>query len=263
MDQPETFRKLLFDGIAETYDRIRPIYPDSMVNDLIESTGISEESRILEIGSGTGQLTGLLARRGLNVTALEMGRNLAYILKKKLEGYPGIRVINQNFESYSAESGSFDLVVAATSFHWLDRGTRIKKIGELLDRKGKLAIFETHNVKGGTEKFFEDSQKCYKRWDPGTIDDYHLPSVQDIRTKKWEEEVSGAFRTLFSGTYEMEKEYDSRSYADLLKSYSDILAMDQENRDGIIQCMGNLIESGYGGKISKKYLMELYVAEKV
>lgn len=56
-------KKSIFDGVADLYDLTRPEYPSPLIDDLIECSGLNTESRILEIGSGTGILTKALAFR--------------------------------------------------------------------------------------------------------------------------------------------------------------------------------------------------------
>ena len=62
--------------------------------------------------------------------------------------------------------------------------------------------------------------------------------------------------------YEKTENYDSETYVDLLTTYSDILAMAPNNRESLLECIRNLMDSVYGGRITKKYLMELYLARK-
>ena len=78
--------RTLFDGVAERYDAARPRYPRVVVDDLVALAGLESGSRVLEIGCGTGQLTVDLARRGLDVTAVEIGPALA-VARRNLAPY--------------------------------------------------------------------------------------------------------------------------------------------------------------------------------
>ena len=84
--------RTLFDGVAERYDAARPRYPRVVVDDLVALAGLESGSRVLEIGCGTGQLTVDLARRGLDVTAVELGPALAEVARRNLAPYPHARV---------------------------------------------------------------------------------------------------------------------------------------------------------------------------
>ena len=65
-------RRESFDEVAELYDKARPGYPQRLVDDLVASTGLDKGRRVLEIGSGTGQLTVSLAERGVSLVAVAL-----------------------------------------------------------------------------------------------------------------------------------------------------------------------------------------------
>jgi ubiquinone/menaquinone biosynthesis C-methylase UbiE len=46
-----------FDEDAELYDRARPGYPTELIDDLFSLADLSPDSRILEIGAGTGKIS--------------------------------------------------------------------------------------------------------------------------------------------------------------------------------------------------------------
>jgi 16S rRNA (adenine1518-N6/adenine1519-N6)-dimethyltransferase len=58
---------------------------------IVEAMGLNPEDRVLEIGSGRGALTGLLAKSCALVVALEKDRDLCLELKEKL---PRAAVVN-------------------------------------------------------------------------------------------------------------------------------------------------------------------------
>jgi len=66
-----------FDRAAEDYQRTRPVCPPQLFDDLVRLAGLEAGDRVIEIGCGTGQATVPLAGRGLAVTAVELGPELA------------------------------------------------------------------------------------------------------------------------------------------------------------------------------------------
>ena len=90
-------RRESFDEVAELYDRARPGYPQRLIDDLVALTDLDKRCRVLEIGSGTGQLTVPLAERGLSVVAVELGSSLAEIARRKLAPFEHAEVVVADF----------------------------------------------------------------------------------------------------------------------------------------------------------------------
>lgn len=85
---------------------------------------------MLEIGCGTGQLTRELAGRTLNLTAIDIGAAMVETARRNVAD-PMARFQTSSFEDF-ADSGSFDLIVSTTAFHWVDPGIGLAKAARLL-----------------------------------------------------------------------------------------------------------------------------------
>lgn len=130
-----------FDTVAELYDEIRPSYPQVVIDWILEITKISKQDSILEIGPGTGQATGEFARRGFSIHCIEIGKNLAALLKKNIEKY-NVTVDVSSFEKWRPpDSFKTSLIYSATAFHWVDKNIKYKKCYHLLDSDGYLVVF--------------------------------------------------------------------------------------------------------------------------
>jgi 16S rRNA A1518/A1519 N6-dimethyltransferase RsmA/KsgA/DIM1 with predicted DNA glycosylase/AP lyase activity len=103
-----------FDTAAELYERARPSYPDELFDDLVELAGLKARSRVVEIGCGTGKATLPLAGRGLRIVCVELGTSLAAIAQRKLALFPGVQIVNADFETWRPERADYDAVVAFT-----------------------------------------------------------------------------------------------------------------------------------------------------
>ena len=78
----------VFDEDPELYDRARPRYPPQVFAELAALAGLERGSPVLELGCGTGQATIPLAERGCRIVALELGRGMAALARKKLGAFP-------------------------------------------------------------------------------------------------------------------------------------------------------------------------------
>jgi SAM-dependent methyltransferase len=249
-----------FDDAPELYDRVRPGYPPELFDDLERLAGLRAGSRVLELGPGTGQATAGLARRGYEVTAVEAGAGLAQVARRRLAAFGRVRVVHAAFEAWPLPSRAFDAVVAATSFHWLDPAVRVAKAADALCPGGALAVISTHHVAGGDLEFFAHVQRCYERWMPGTPLGLRLGGAEEVPTGREELERSGRFREVVVRRYERELTYTTREYLDLLSSYSGHRALDPPERRRLLDCIADLIDARFGGRIAKRYLTELALA---
>ena len=252
-----------FDGAAELYARVRPGYPAALFDDLAELTGIGPGARVLEIGPGTGQATLPLARRGCQVVAVELGAGLAAVARRNLSGFPSVEVITAAFEEWPLPKQPFDLVLAATAFHWIDPAVRVDKVADALRPGGSLATVTTHHIAGGDESFFAQVQDCYVRWDPDTPIASSLKPAVDIPSSHYELDRSARFRPGVLRRYEWERSYTTASYRELLLTYSGHRALEPNAQSNLLSCITQLIDTGYGGQIAKRYLTELRVARTV
>ena len=247
-----------FDQDAELYDRARPGYPRELVDALAEAAGIGPGSRVLEIGPGTGQATEALVGLGADVVAVEQGANLARVLRRKLP----VRVVVSSFEGWRPGSAIFDAVTAFTAWHWLDAPARTARAAALLRPGGALATVTTTHVAGGSEDFFVDSQACYERWDPAAGKGFRLPKPGDVPPGLDEADDSPLFEPATRSRHQQEITYTARQFVEVLSSYSVYIAMAEENRNGLMHCIEELITTRHGGSITKSYLYELRIARR-
>lgn len=251
-----------FDSDAERYDRIRPRYPEALWDELESVGGLGPGSRVLEIGIGTGQATEQLAERGYRVLGIELGPRLATLAVGRLARFgPQVKIVVDSFDTWRSVGVRFDAVVAATSFHWLDPATRVQRAAACLRRDGVLATIATHHVAGGDDATFELIQQCYRRWDPDVSTDVRLPRASEIPSEDAEIVGSGLFDAPVFRRYEWEQSYTTLEYLDLLRTYSGHIALGGEALEGLLGCIGEVIDR-HGGRIRKGYLNELRVARR-
>lgn len=247
---------------AALYDRARPRYPEQLFNDLSELACLQEPCRVLEIGPGTGQATLALASRGCHVTAVELSPSLANLTRRNLGRYPSVRVVTGAFEAWPLPEEPFDTVVAATAFHWLDPEVRVSKSADALRVGGTLATITTSHVAGGTAAFFVEVQACYERWDPSMPPGLTLPNSADIPYESPELGETARFGSPTFRRYEWDETYSTREYVDLLRTYSGHISLPAEQQQRLFECIGDLIDTRYDGRVTKRYLAELCVARR-
>lgn len=101
-----------FDEVALLYNEARSRYPDELFSTLIDVTGLNKDSKLLEIGPGTGQATMPLAKKGFDITAIELGATLAEVAKYELRNYKNVQISTGVFEKITLSTKSLPCLQA-------------------------------------------------------------------------------------------------------------------------------------------------------
>jgi SAM-dependent methyltransferase len=264
MDDARNTLRATFDGAALLYDAVRPGYPGALVADVVALSGVPPGGRILEIGCGTGQATLPFARRGYRVLCVELGASLAAVARRNLAAYPDVRATTGAFEDWPVEERAFDLALSATAFHWLDPAVAYPKIHRALRPAGSLALFWNTHVRSDRDAgFFDAVQEVYEREAPELTQGVGpLPGPDDVADTSAEIEQTGLFTDVRTRRYAWHAEYDARTYTRLLGTYSGHRALDPDTRARLFAGIAHLMETEYGGRVTKGYLAVLYVAHR-
>lgn len=256
-----------FDEEALLYDRERPGYPERLFDDLLALAAAPPGGRILEIGCGTGQATLPLARRGYRVRCVELGERLAAVARRNLAGYPAVEVETADFETWPAPDAAFDLATSGTALHWIDPAIRYRKIARTLGPGGAVAPFWYAHVRAGEDSgFFDEVQGVYERVAPQIAgpSSERLLRPEDVPADEVGRiDETGLYGPVAVRRYPFEIEYDAASYTRLLATYSGHRALRSEVRERLFGEIADLIDTEYGGRITKGYLAILYVARRV
>ncbi len=112
-------RGLSFGSAAELYERYQLGYPSEVVDQVLRYAGRPVRAAV-EVGAGTGKATGMLASRGIAITAVEHDADMARVLDRTMQGLP-VEPVVATFEQFST-GRRFDLLYAAAAWHWTDPG---------------------------------------------------------------------------------------------------------------------------------------------
>jgi cyclopropane fatty-acyl-phospholipid synthase-like methyltransferase len=254
--------KRTFDEVARLYNEIRPRYPEKLFLKLIEEAGLQSDSTLLEIGPGTGQATRPLAKQGFEITAIELGASLADVARYELQEYKNVQIITGAFEEITLSERAFDLVYAATAFHWLEPSVRFVKIHNLLKNGGHLAIIHTYHTsdeKG--DAFLYASQPIYDKYD---FTDKHIkpefPRNKDLQPTEIDESL---FRLKYFQSFPVVITYSTQQFVKLLNTYSNHLVASQQVQQAFYGEIEALINEEFQGKVEKHFSMALTIAEKI
>lgn len=123
----------------EDYAQYRPPYPDSLFQRLA-AYGIGRPGQqVLDLGCGTGLFARELARRGADVTGLDVSHKLieqANMLDR--EAGTSLDYVVATAEETFFPDASFDVVTAAASWHWFDHDAATAEVHRILRENGVL-----------------------------------------------------------------------------------------------------------------------------
>ncbi|MGD0055896.1 MAG: class I SAM-dependent methyltransferase [Acidimicrobiales bacterium] len=250
----------VFDRDADLYDRIRPKYPAALFEELFSR--LPDSPDVLEVGPGTGQATGALLARKARVTAVELGLHLSELLRKNFQTQVRLEVILSSFEEVQLEPCSFDAVVSATAYHWIDEPVRLTKPAQLLRPGGWLAVIDTVPVQASTDHgFFDRSQAVYDRYGD-TSNRPTLPVPDDATSFIVPDlERSENFGAPALYRYRWDQTYETTAYIDLLRSFSATHTMERAPREAFLLDMNSLIEDEFDGYVTRPLVITLVLAQ--
>lgn len=252
-----------FDEAADLYHDARPDYPGALFEELVDLAGLRPGDRVLEVGAGTGKATLPLVRRGFRVTALEPGPALADQLRHTLAGTAGAKVVVTRFEDLDVPAGTFDAVVAATSWHWVDPGRRHALAARALRPGGHLAFWTaTHVFPPGGDPFFDEIQPVYDEIGEGMPEGAPRPAPGELPDDAGEIEASGLFDVVATRHLDWTVDYDADGYLRLLSSFSGHIAMTPAQRGHLFGEIRRRLAVRPDGVLRRGWGVVLHVARR-
>lgn len=249
-----------FDLSAEDYDRSRPVYIKELYDDIFRYQSVGPGSNVLEIGMGTGKATLPILETGCRLTGLEPGQQLAALAKEKFQGYKNIFICQQTLQEYTGTDGTFDVVYAATAFHWLPESYGYRRVYNLLKNGGAFARFAYH---AGTDRkrttLAEEIQELYKACLPqtGGFREYCEADAEQLAGLA----ANYGFTDTKYHLYSMTKDFTADEYMILLRTYPDHMRMEPESRKKLFDGIHSAILK-HGGTITVYYTFDLELARK-
>ncbi|WP_033168186.1 class I SAM-dependent methyltransferase [Clostridium sp. KNHs205] len=267
----ERNKRLHFNDIVENYDKMRPEYPQEIFEDVINYSNALTGKGAIEIGAGTGKATHPFLDAGYDVTAIEIGSNMADFLLKRFSGHKGFNVVVSSFEDAVLQESSFDLIYSATAFHWIDAEIGCQKAFRLLKDGGTIALFRYNAIAANGDELYDEIQAIYEkhyysyytsdtRPIKKTKEDFEKPS-EIYNSFRFEDLRTYGFKDVSMKFYDGYKTFNADEYITWLETMSDHRGLPDSNRKilyaGIKEA---IIEHGNHHKID--FIFQLYMGRK-
>lgn len=124
-----------FGAAAADYQRCRPEYPLEAASLLIGDLG--PDSRVLDLGAGTGKLTDQLLRLGVQVSAVDPSPEMLAELSSR---HPEMDCLVGTAEAIPLPEGSVDAAVVGQAWHWMDAATAGRELRRVISGPGTLGL---------------------------------------------------------------------------------------------------------------------------
>jgi SAM-dependent methyltransferase len=129
-----------FSSRVENYARYRPGYPAGIYHLLRYDCGLTEESIIADIGSGTGKLSELFLTEGNHVIGIEPNAPMRAVAESIFARSKNFQSINGTAESTTLDDASVDFIIAGQAFHWFDPPKAKEEFKRILRPNGWVVV---------------------------------------------------------------------------------------------------------------------------
>jgi SAM-dependent methyltransferase len=241
---------------------VRPGYPDAVYERMIDYGALTRETRVLEVGVGTGKATIPLVERGFEVHGVEPGPQLAAVARANMACFPKVAITTTTFEAWPVVQDFFGLAFSAQAFHWLDPEQRLARFALSLRSDGVLAIFG--NVpRVSSSRLRDDVTASYQAFAPSLAfareaENWYATAASPVMT---ELAASPFFRDVEFTAFEWQRTLDASSYCQLLSTYSDHSTLPADELAALLASIADVVQR-HGGEVTVSYTTGLFLARR-
>ncbi|WP_033351265.1 class I SAM-dependent methyltransferase [Kitasatospora aureofaciens] len=237
-----------FGADAHRYDQARPRYPDDLVARIVAG---SPGPEVLDIGCGTGIAARQFQAAGCTVLGLDPDARMADPARVR-----GLPVEVATFEAWDPAGRTFDTVIAAQSWHWVDPAVGAAKAARVLRPNGRLAIFG--HVFEPPSEVAEPFAAAFRRVAPESpfssqparrpLETYQAGYAKIADTIR----ETGRFSAPEQWRYDWDRPYTRDQWLDLLPTTGALTRLHPDQLTEILAAVGHAIDT-LGGRFTMHY----------
>jgi SAM-dependent methyltransferase len=242
----------------ERYDRSRPRYPQELVDRIAAA---SPGPDMLDVGCGTGIAARQFQAAGLRVLGLDVDARMADFAARR-----GLEVEVAKFEDWDAAGRTFDTVIAAQTWHWIDPVRGGAKAAQVLRPRGRLALIR--NDPQLPPELVKAFGAVYSRVLPDLpLNPYRPQPSPDADTLSAKAiaglREAGGFAEPERWTFTWPRTYTAEGWLDELPTTGLLTRLPPDRLQQLLAGIGTALDSTVNGSFSVDYTTSVVIVERV
>lgn len=241
----------------DRYDRARPGYPGALVQRIV---GASPGTELVDVGCGTGIAARQFQAAGCSVVGVEPDARMADFARAR-----GLAVEVATFEAWDPGDRTFDAVIAAQSWHWVDPVAGAAKAAVLLRPGGRLAIFG-HVFEPPTAIAEAQAAACRRVVPDWPFADQPARRPLDLYEAMYGKfaeaiEMTGKFGAPEQWRFDWTQDYTREQWLDLIPTTGGLTGIPPDQLTAVLAAVGEAIDK-MGGRFTMHYVTLATVAAR-
>jgi SAM-dependent methyltransferase len=176
------------------------------------------------------------------------------------------RIVVDTFEHADLPLGAFDIVAAATAFHWVDPDIGYAKCASVLRKDGWLALW--WNVFGDDDRpdpFHEALVPVLEAKAPQLVGEGGAATAYSFDARARIDEITRtqAFGSVEQHVFAWEGHHDPEGLRRMFATFSPWLALPDDLREELLDDVAALARDRFNGLVVRPYQTVLYLAQRV
>lgn len=165
------------------------------------------------------------------------------------------------------DEGRFDVLVAASAWHWVDPAIGWQRAHEVVRAGGWMALLGHVVVRRpGEAEVYAETADLHERFCPGNPDWGDPPLEEEVRATDggWgaPQDPGGFFGETITRWYPTVQWLDSAGFVDLLRTTSLYRRIDADVREPLLDAIAERIRTRLGDGVSRRYVSVLRVGHR-
>lgn len=243
----------------ERYDRTRPRYPQELVDRIVAA---SPGPDMLDVGCGTGIAARQFQAAGARVLGIDVDARMADFARRR-----GLEVDVAKFEDWDPAGRTFDAVIAAQTWHWVDPVVGAAKTARVLRPGGRLAVFR--NDPELPRELANAFGAVYRRvlpdlpLNPYPRGDQPAPATDPLSARAIDGlRQAGGFGEPERWTLHWQRAYTAAAWLDELPTTGLLTRLPHERLERLLEGVGNAIEATVGSRFIVDYTTSVVTAAR-